>query len=89
MGRASAYAFGALNQGYATAWTDTGHTVATGAFALENPEKVVDFAYRAVHETAVKSKGIIAAYYGKMPALSYFDGCSTGGRPRVAGNRIR
>jgi feruloyl esterase len=72
--------FGALNQGYATAWTDTGHTGASGAFALGHPEKVVDFAYRAVHETAIKSKAIIAAYYGQMPALSYFTGCSTGGR---------
>jgi feruloyl esterase len=72
--------FGALNEGYATAWTDTGHTESSGAFALGHPEKVVDFAYRAVHETAVKSKAIIAAYYGQSPALSYFNGCSTGGR---------
>jgi feruloyl esterase len=70
----------AMNQGYATAWTDTGHQGASGAFALGHPEKVIDFAYRAVHETAIKSKAIIAAFYGPAPRLSYFDGCSTRGR---------
>lgn len=72
--------FGALNEGYATASTDTGHKGQSGAFALGHPEKLVDFAHRAVHETAVKAKAIIAAYFGRSPQFSYFDGCSTGGR---------
>ena len=46
----------ALREGYATASTDTGHDVATGMFALGHPEKIVDFGYRAVHETVVKAK---------------------------------
>ncbi len=33
-----------------------------------------------MHETVVKSKAIIAKYYGKPPKLSYWNGCSTGGR---------
>jgi feruloyl esterase len=33
-----------------------------------------------VHETAAKSKAIIAAYYGQNPNYSYWNGCSTGGR---------
>ncbi|MGB7438433.1 MAG: tannase/feruloyl esterase family alpha/beta hydrolase [Candidatus Acidiferrum sp.] len=70
----------ALQEGYATASTDTGHANANASFAIGHPEKVIDFAYRAVHEMAVKSKAIIAAFYGRAPRLSYFTGCSTGGR---------
>jgi feruloyl esterase len=70
----------AVGEGYATASTDTGHTGGSGSFALGHPEKVVDFAYRAVHETAVKAKALIAAHYGRGAILSYWRGCSTGGR---------
>jgi feruloyl esterase len=70
----------ALNEGYATASTDTGHKGQSGRFALGHPEKLIDFAYRAVHETAVRSKEIVAAFYDRPARLSYFDGCSTGGR---------
>ena len=45
---------------------------------LGHPEKVVDFAYRAVHEMTVKAKAIISAHYGRAPRLSYWSGCSTG-----------
>ena len=70
----------ALQEGYATASTDTGHTGANASFAIGHPEKVIDFAYRAVHEMAVKSKAIIAAFYDRAPRFSYWTGCSTGGR---------
>ena len=70
----------ALREGYATSGTDTGHKGADPAFSLNHPEKLVDFAYRAVHETAMKSKLLIKAYYGKDPKFSYWNGCSTGGR---------
>jgi feruloyl esterase len=70
----------ALSRGYATVSTDTGHVGNNGAFALGHPEKLIDFGYRAVHETAVKAKGFIAAFYGSGPRLSYWNGCSTGGR---------
>lgn len=76
----------ALRRGYATAGTDTGHSVADGPdgmFALGHPEKVVDFAYRAIHDMTVKSKRLIAAYYEPPLAYSYFKGCSTGGRQAV------
>lgn len=69
----------AVHRGYAGASTDTGHTGGTGKFLL-SADKITDFAYRAVHETAIEAKKIIAAYYGHGPALSYFEGCSTGGR---------
>lgn len=72
-----------LERGYATASTDTGHEAATtqdGTFAFNHPEKVVDFGYRAVHEMTLKSKAIIAAFYGANPKRSYWNGCSSGGR---------
>ena len=46
----------AVREGYATASTDSAHTGGSGSFALAHPEKVIDVAYRAVHETALKSK---------------------------------
>jgi feruloyl esterase len=76
----------ALRRGYATAATDTGHSEADGPggmFGLGHPEKIVDFAYRAVHEMTLKSKQVIDAFYDRAPRFSYFKGCSTGGRQAV------
>ena len=70
----------ALARGYATASTDTGHTGGSGSFALGHPQKLVDFGYRAVHEMTVQAKAIIAAFYGNAPRLSYWNGCSSGGK---------
>jgi feruloyl esterase len=60
--------------------TDTGHEGGSGSFALGHPEKLIDFGYRATHEMTVKAKAIIAAYYGRAPDVSYFTGCSAGGK---------
>lgn len=71
----------ALNRGYATASTDTGHASGNDeSWALGHPEKLVDWSYRAVHEMTVDSKLILAAFYGKPAKLSYWNGCSTGGK---------
>jgi feruloyl esterase len=70
----------AVQEGYATASTDTGHKGGNALFAISHPEKVVDFAYRAVHETTVQAKAMIAKYYERPAQLSYWNGCSTGGR---------
>ena len=72
----------ALRRGYATASTDTGHAGNGGdaSFAFNHPEKLVDFAYRAVHEMTVRAKAIVDAFYGNAPRVSYWNGCSTGGR---------
>lgn len=72
---------GPLLQGYATAATDDGHGIGPGqAWAIGHPEKVADFGYRAVHETAVQAKAILRAFYGKDARRNYFVGCSEGGR---------
>jgi feruloyl esterase len=70
----------AIRAGYATASTDTGHVGGRGTFALDHPEKLIDFAWRSEHEMTVKAKAVIAAFYGSAPRLSYWNGCSTGGR---------
>jgi feruloyl esterase len=72
----------ALKQGFAVAQTNTGHDATAeplGTFAVSY-QKRVDYAFRAVHMTAVEAKRIAAAYYGRAAAYSYWDGCSTGGR---------
>jgi feruloyl esterase len=68
--------------GYASSSTDTGHQggVTDARWALGHVEKIVDFGYRAVHETADKSKTIVRAFYGSPAAHSYFSSCSNGGR---------
>jgi Tannase and feruloyl esterase len=73
---------GALREGYVASSTDTGHQGdgADGKWALRHPEKITDYGYRGVHETAEKSKAIIRAFYGDGPKHSYFDSCSNGGR---------
>ncbi|HEY2932865.1 MAG TPA: tannase/feruloyl esterase family alpha/beta hydrolase, partial [Acidobacteriota bacterium] len=79
-GWAGAISYGALasslQEGYATASTDTGHTGGNAAFAIGHREKVIDFAYRAVHEMAVKSKAIIGAFYDRAPRFSYWTAAS-------------
>jgi feruloyl esterase len=71
----------ALERGYAAAGTDTGHASGNDeSWALGHPEKLIDWSYRAVHEMAVDSKIVIQAFYGKPVKLSYWNGCSTGGK---------
>jgi feruloyl esterase len=41
-----------LRRNYATASSDTGHTTVDASFAIGHPEKLIDFGYRAVHQTA-------------------------------------
>lgn len=72
----------ALAKGFATAQSNTGHDAAAeplAAFA-SSPQKLVDYAFRAVHVTALTAKTLLQNYYAAAPRHSYFDGCSTGGR---------
>jgi hypothetical protein len=75
-----------LGKGYAAAATDDGHKSAgiveglTPDWAVGHPEKVIDFGYRALHETAAISKTIAVSYYSKPLSRAYFVGCSDGGR---------
>jgi feruloyl esterase len=75
---------GPLAHGYAVSATDDGHRL-TGinidaSWAVGHPEKLIDFGYRSLHETAALSKMIVLAYYRKTASRAYFQGCSDGGR---------
>jgi feruloyl esterase len=75
---------GALERGYATASTDTGHNAPGHKWALGQPERLVDWTHRAVHETTIVAKRLIQAFYGQGPRYSYWDGCHNGGRQGLA-----
>lgn len=85
-GWAGSISYGALaaglRAGYATASTDTGHQsdVTSAKFALGHPEKLIDYAWRSIHEMTVKSKEIVKTYYSQPAKYSYFTGCSGGGK---------
>ena len=73
----------ALSRGFAVASTDTGHKARTGPFDfsfMRDQQAYLDFAFLANAEVAGVAKQIIAHYYAKPTAYSYFVGCSTGGR---------
>jgi pimeloyl-ACP methyl ester carboxylesterase len=72
-----------LSLGYAVAGTDDGHRsdeMTDASWALNHPEKVKDYGWRAIHETAVVSKRILRDLTSQPPTKSYFVGCSDGGR---------
>ena len=61
----------AIKRGYATAATDDGSQAGgQPTFALGHPEKIIDYAYRALKETTDKSKTIITALTGQGPQRS-------------------
>lgn len=71
-----------LQLGYAVAATDDGHQAAVNdaKWAMGHPEKITDYAYRALKETTDAAKKIITTFTGRKPRYSYFTGCSGGGR---------
>ncbi|MEO5922796.1 MAG: tannase/feruloyl esterase family alpha/beta hydrolase [Bryobacteraceae bacterium] len=73
----------ALQLGFAVAQTNTGHDSRKepgGSFVMSNPQKAIDYAYRAVHLTTVTAKAITKDYYGKAVSKAYWNSCSNGGR---------
>lgn len=73
----------ALMRGFAVVSTDTGHKSHRGPFDfdfMKDEHAYLDFAYLANAQVAAIAKQLIAEYYGKSAAHSYFSGCSTGGR---------
>jgi feruloyl esterase len=85
-----------LQKGYAVATTDMGHTPIPagnsfyGNWALlapgvPNTPALIDYYYRATHQTTLAGKQFVTAYYKKYGgngtiSHSYYQGCSTGGR---------
>ena len=86
-GSAGSPADTAMVEGAVSASTDTGHanTANGGSFAMKpdgtiNTALWTDFAQRGIHEMAVKTKALTAAFYGKAANRTYWNGFSTGGR---------
>src|SRR5882724_13273470 len=73
----------AVMTGYATMSTDNGHVDGANgehglSWAYKHPEKMIDWAWRALHLSTVAAKKTVAAFYGKPPAKNYFISCSAG-----------
>ncbi len=77
----------ALLAGYATMSTDNGHLNdpndplgASGqGWAYKHPEKMIDWAWRALHLSTVAAKKVVGNFYGKPADRNYFIACSAGG----------
>jgi feruloyl esterase len=72
-----------VRNGFVHAMTNTGHDAQkepSGSFVLSNPQKAIDYAYRAVHVTAELAKKVAADYYAAPVQFSYWSSCSNGGR---------
>jgi pimeloyl-ACP methyl ester carboxylesterase len=72
----------AIKAGQAGVATDTGHsgTMMESAWAKNQPERVRDYGWRAIHLSTITAKALVSAFYGRKPDKSYFVGCSGGGR---------
>lgn len=74
----------ALNRGYATAATDTGHAAGAipfdASWGMGRPDLIEDFGHRGLHVTTVASKKITELFYGRAPEHAYYVGCSKGGQ---------
>lgn len=74
---------GGVEKGYVAVGSDMGHygeSDVDATWALNAPEKVRDYGWRANHVAAETAKQVIAAYYDGALSASYFHGCSDGGR---------
>src|SRR5439155_1314398 len=85
----------AATEGSVTSTSDSGHSGTTpgmpdvpasgGDFAMDpdgtlSKAQLRDFSSRSLHEQALKTKALAAAYYGRAAKHAYFDGQSQGGR---------
>lgn len=78
-----------LKRGYAAASTDMGSSPAAISgvefnFGNGRPEAIRDFGHRATHVMTALSKDLVARFYGRAAARSYFVGCSTGGNQALS-----
>ena len=69
-----------LARGFAMASTDTGHEAKDGNAFYEQPEALLDYAYRGVHLATRAAKRVVQRFYQRDVDYAYFQGCSNGGR---------
>ena len=72
----------ALNLGYATVSSDSGHQgdEFSAAFSLNDPVAAQLFGSLSVPTVMSSAQELLKTAYGKAPSRSYFEGCSNGGR---------
>ena len=69
-----------LSRGFAMASTDTGHEAREANNFFEQPEALLDYAYRGVHLATAAAKTVVTTHYERDISHSYLHGCSNGGR---------
>jgi feruloyl esterase len=77
----------ALKKGFVVVYSNSGHDATTEpgiSFALNDPMKELDYAYRATRLSQVAAARIAAVYYKRDHDFAYFDGCSWGGHQGFA-----
>ena len=71
----------ALARGFAVASSDSGHKGAGfDRSFMADQQASLDFTYGSIGRVSPVAKAVLAHYYARPPAHSYFAGCSTGGR---------
>jgi feruloyl esterase len=81
IGAAAAGEEPALAQGFAVLSTDSGHEGAVfDSSFFADQQAALNFLYQSIGKAGPVGKQLVAAYYGRPAAHSYFVGCSTGGR---------
>ncbi|KAL8818347.1 MAG: hypothetical protein Q9223_002998 [Gallowayella weberi] len=69
--------------GFASVGSNNGHNGTTALTMHQNPDVVIDFAWRALHVATIASKKLIKKFYQHSHKKAYFLGCSLGGRQGI------
>jgi Tannase and feruloyl esterase len=70
-----------LTDGYVVVASDSGHQGnPLDASAISTAEAQIDFGYLASHSVFEVTKQIVRQHYGDLPARSFYEACSNGGR---------
>lgn len=71
------------SNGFAAVGANNGKNGTDGLPFFNNPETVIDFAWRSLHTSADAGKALAKRFYGKQHSKSYYLGCSLGGRQGI------
>ncbi|KAF2639500.1 putative feruloyl esterase B precursor [Massarina eburnea CBS 473.64] len=69
--------------GFATVAANNGHNGTSGKAFLNNPDVIIDYAYRSLHTSILQAKKLASLFYGQKYQKSYYIGCSLGGRQGI------
>ncbi|KAL9076013.1 MAG: hypothetical protein Q9157_003815, partial [Trypethelium eluteriae] len=69
--------------GFATVAANNGHNGTGGHDFLNNPDVIIDYAWRSLHTSISQTKSLASKFYGNTYQKSYYIGCSLGGRQGI------